>query len=264
MIIYYSINTQNEKHCVTEQPSWSKNTSIKIRHTQLSDAKPNINFSWSNPSPSILIHAITTNQQPCQQLHGATNSCVLCAICWWDPAVTHSAAVPPRLGSGHIPRRHTCHNSYFAWFLLNLPNKRHLTRNAWRAKTMCSQCGQVAAKPNPIWSAVIESDAARDWLCGGTTRWRSGTNTSAVTSACWLNTTSCTVVQYSWLTAGWSYTNTRADCYRPPALHGGDRLAGNEAKRHGRTLCAVPCESTLKNPNSCTHLRPLHSHMPVY
>lgn len=75
-------------------------------------------------------------------------------------------------------------------------------------------------------------------LSVGTTRWRSGTNTSAVTSTCWLNTTSCTVVQLIWLTVGGSYTNTHADCYPPPALHGGDQLAGNEAEKHWR-MCAV-------------------------
>lgn len=75
-------------------------------------------------------------------------------------------------------------------------------------------------------------------LSVGTTRWRSGTNTSAVTSTCWLNTTSCTVVQQIWLNVGGSYTNTHADCYLPPALHGGDQLAGNEAEKHWR-MCAV-------------------------
>lgn len=44
----------------------------------------------------------------------------------------------------------------------------------------------------------------------------------------------CTVVEYIWLTIGSSYTNTHAhaDCYQPPSLHGGDQLAGNEAKKH--------------------------------
>lgn len=35
-------------------------------------------------------------------------------------------------------------------------------RNAWRTQTMCSQCGQPAAKPTPIWSPEILSDVVSD------------------------------------------------------------------------------------------------------
>lgn len=37
-----------------------------------------------------------------------------------------------------------------------------IMRNAWRTQTMCSQCGQPAAKPTPIWSPEILSDVVSD------------------------------------------------------------------------------------------------------
>lgn len=109
------------------------------------------------------------------------------------------------------------------------------------------------AKPNlERWDRIRCSERLA-LLSVGATRWRPGTNTSAATSTCWLNTTSCTVVQQIWLTVGGSYTNTHADCYPPPALHGGDQLGGNEAEKHWR-MCTARWKRT-ENSNSCTHIQ---------
>ncbi len=94
------------------------------------------------------------------------HTCVLSAICWWDTAVT----LPTCCGTTQVRvvdtdpesvhrrniHHHTCSTR---------PNKRHVMRNTWRAKTMCSECGEAAEKPNPIWSAKIQSDEVRDWRC---------------------------------------------------------------------------------------------------
>jgi len=95
-------------------------------------------------------------------------------------------------------------NTYFSSFLLNLPNKCYLLRmhdvhtgvfSMWR------DCNKANSNLE-CWDRIRYSERL-EWLRDNTARWRSGTNTSAVTSACWLNTTICTVVQCIWLGFWW-------------------------------------------------------------
>lgn len=49
------------------------------------------------------------------------------------------------------------------------------------------------------------------------------------------------------------------DCNQPPALRGGDQLAGNEAEKNWRMCTALWQHSA--NSNSCTHFRLPRSHI---
>lgn len=94
--------------------------------------------------------------------------------------------------------------------------------------------GCNGAKSNLLHRGGIRCSERLPWLRNSSARWRSGTNTGAVTSTCWLNTTTCTVVQNIWLSSGDSYTYPHGDRNQPPALHGWYQLAGNEAEKHWR------------------------------
>lgn len=177
--------------------------------------------------------------------------CHLLGRPWCYTYHRHSAALWSECGlvePALVDRRDNVHHS-----CSTLPNEAHLMKNTWYSKTQCPECGEAARKPNPICKSRgrIRCSDTLVLFSVGPSRWRSGSNTSAVTSTCWLNTASYAVVQQIWLTVGGSYTNTHADRYLPPAQHGGDQLAGNEAEKHWR-ICVALWKHTA---NSRTHIQ---------
>lgn len=109
------------------------------------------------------------------------------------------AVVPPKRGSDIDPKRVKKRDS--ASDLCDSAKHALLTRRHTMFKNNVEET-------NPSCSAEAESEVGSDRVPLGTTRWRSGTDTRAVTSTCWLNTTSWTAVQQIWLPVGGSYTNT--------------------------------------------------------
>lgn len=200
----------------------------------------------SKQVPYLFRSISITNQQPCQHLQRAANQYVstdVCAFC--HLLATHCCYTPhldsavgttqvqivlvdtdPKSAHGRNIQQNTCFSSAKQTPL----NEKHMT---------CRNSERGEAKSNlERWDRIRCSERLA-CLSVGTTRWRSATDTSAATSTCWLNTTSCTVAQQILLAVGGSYTNTHADCYLPPALHDGDQLAGNEAETQWR-ICAAP------------------------
>lgn len=139
-----------------------------------------------------------------------------------------------------------------------------IMRNAWRTQTMCSQCGQTAAKPTPIWSPEILSDVVSDKRASLLAQPDGGL---VPTLVLWpQHADSTPPVLYCgqiYLAHYWQqlhkHTHAHADWYQPPSLHGGDQLAGNEAKKHWRMWAALWAHPA--NFKSHTHVKLPHSHL---
>lgn len=204
-------------------------------------------FSWSTLFQSVLISLISSDKQPCQHLKQPAKLWD-CTRVYFLPSAGETlllhllhalpAVVPPDRGSADPKWVKTGDR---APVFCDSAKHTLLTRKHKMFKNNVEE-------PNPSCSAEAESEVGREQIPLGTTRWRSGTDTSAVTSTCWLNTTSCTVVQQIWLTVGGSDTNTRrllsASCstWRTSisGKWGGGTLTyvRRPVKTHGRVKCA--------------------------
>lgn len=195
------------------------------------------------------------------------------ASCKWE--IAHGVCFLPPAGQItllHLPHAFSCNTTQvwiwvvdtdpksvqqhicFARLLPNLPNKHHLMRNTWHAKTMCSQCGEAATKPNPIWSTSIEWDVVKDWHCSLLT-WPDGG--LVPTPVFWPQHADSTPPAVLWPNRSGSLLVVVTQTHMQISIslllqHGGDQLAGNEAEKYWcMRRCPLKTHCKVKLMHTC-------------